>query len=175
MYAERVSILTYRLKNLDATLAMPLKNSNQVLALVARDSRIYAFQRCVYAFRGVLLDLYHVTKAGKGPLIVEEALQEVEELDRLAGDEEEMFHDQTMLIVFHALGALTIADAENLSSWLYSTELFELPSELEFVDDKELFVAEREECFMAIPRFYSLVNRLLPGLVRLSRSFHEME
>ena len=91
MYAERVSVLTYRLKNLEAMLGMSLKNSNQVLALVARDSRIYAFQRCVYAFRCVLLDLYHTTKAGKGPQIVEEALHEVEECDRLAGAESGVF------------------------------------------------------------------------------------
>ncbi len=166
MYAERVNVLTYRLKNLEATLRMSLKNNNSVLDLIARDARIYAFQRCVYAFRGVLLDLYGLTKEGKGPQVVAEVLQEVEEIDRGEVNEEPLAQDQAMLIVFEAIGALTRTDAEDLSCWLYSTDLFELPAELMFEEDTTLFAAEQEECFTGIPRFYSLVNRLLPGLVR---------
>ena len=172
MYAERITVLTYRLKNLEGTLHTSLEQSNPVLALIARESRIYAFQRCVYAFRGVLLDLYCATKAGKGPQAVADVLNEVEEIDKRESEEvgEELAQDQAMLIVFQTLGALTDTDAESLSFLLYSTELFELPSELMFEEDEESFVAEREECFTAIPRFYSVVNRLLPGLLRLSRS-----
>ena len=173
MYTSYIRYFHDCLKDLESVLQLSLKEKDPVLALIAQDSRIYAFQRCSRALKDLLLALYLKT-LDKGTdsedsfvRVFSNALRSLDD-DTFQKEMEEK-NCGTLLAVLVGIADLPDTHLKNLLLYQAGLKFFDEVPDMLSPEDKAEYLELFDIIFKDISRFYYSGKRL-SGILILSGS-----
>lgn len=170
MYQEYMTVFNYRMSNLEEVLRTPVKNKNPLLEMIAKEARIYAFQKCAESIHALFLFIHKECEEGKGPEDFREILLDIEKYHEEYKEKHKDYEDewskaQKVRFVFELLRSIPKAESDTLMCFDFAPSILSTPLEFVEEEDKEEYLADYAQYFNKISRFYSAACRLKEGFL----------